>query len=162
MFRVLCVVVTLLFSSLGSSQDAPALSSADKQAVENVLAEYVQAFIAKDYVKLRDCLQAPFVRLAADGKPAVVTTLDGVIALYHNMRDPLDQKGYANSKPKGEARISILAPDLVLVNRAYTRYKGDGSLLQEVSSFYLVSKSSGKWKITGLIRQEAAFAGKVY
>ena len=78
------------------------------------------------------------------------------------MRDPLDQRGYASSKPKGDAHISILALDRVLVNRAYSRYKTDGSLLEEVSSFYLMSKSSGKWKITGLISQGAAFAGKSY
>src|SRR2546422_984439 len=47
----------------------------DKKSVDDLFADYSQAFIAKDYVKLRDCLQAPFVRVTG-GEPNVVSTLD--------------------------------------------------------------------------------------
>jgi hypothetical protein len=96
------------------------------------------------------------------GESRVISNLDGVLAFYHTLRESLDQRGYPSAQPKGVARISILTRDLVLANRAYSRYKVDGSLLEEVAAFCLVSKSSGKWKIAGVIPQDVVFAGKVY
>jgi hypothetical protein len=93
--RGLFVVATLLLSSLGVSQESAALSPSDKQSIDALLTDYVQAFMAKDYVKLRDCLQAPFVRLSAAGEPNVVSTLDEVITLYHTLRDGLISQGAA-------------------------------------------------------------------
>ncbi len=142
-------------------QVAPGLSPSDKKSVDDLFADYLQAFIAKDYVKLRECLQAPFIWVTV-GVPKVISNLDGVIAFYHTLRDSLNQRSYASAKPKGVVRISILTRDLVLANRAYSRYKVDGSPLEEVAAFYLVSKLSGKWKIAGAIPQNAVFAGKVY
>jgi hypothetical protein len=157
----LVAAIILLSCSLGPSQEAPGLSPSDKKGIDDLFADYAQAYIAKDYVKLRECLQAPFIGVSSSG-PSIVSTLDGVIAIYHTGRDQLDQRGYADAKPKGAVRISVLARDLVLVNREYSRYKVDGSLLEEVAGFYLVSKSSGKWKIAGTIAQDSVFAGKVY
>jgi|HubBroStandDraft_6_1064221.scaffolds.fasta_scaffold290897_2 hypothetical protein len=158
----LLAVATLLFASLGIAQDAPGLSPSDKKSIEDlIVVEYMQAFIAGDYTKLRDCFQTPFIRVTGADRN-VLPTLDAVIASYHANLDQLHQRGYATSKIKGAAHIWMLAPDLVLVNQAFTRYKADGSLLEEAGGFYLVSKSSGKWKIVGTIRQDPAFAGKVY
>jgi hypothetical protein len=78
------------------------------------------------------------------------------------MRDVLEEREYATTKPAGISRTSILGPDLVLVNRASHRFKKDGSLLEERASYYLVSRSSGKWKIAGSMPQTAVFAGQAY
>jgi hypothetical protein len=92
--RGLFVIATLLLSSLGVSQDS-GIAPSDKQSIDALLTDYVQAFMTKDYVKLRDCLQAPFVRLTAAGEPNVVSTLDEVITLYHTLRDVLISQGAA-------------------------------------------------------------------
>jgi hypothetical protein len=41
-------------------------------------------------------------------------------------------------------------------------YKKDGSLLESRANFYLMIKSSEGWKITGIVQQEVAYAGKMY
>jgi uncharacterized NTF2-like protein DUF6841 len=154
----LFIAATLLFSSLGIGQNASGLSLSDKKSIDDLIViDYMQAFIAGDYAKLRDCFQVPFVRVTGADRN-VLSTLDAVIASYHTNLDQLHRRGYATSKIKGAAHIWMLAPDLVLVNQAFTRYKTDGSLLEEAAGFYLVSKSSGKWKIAGTIRQDPAFA----
>jgi hypothetical protein len=45
----------------GVAQEAPGLSPSDKKSVDDLFADYLQAFIAKDYVKLREYLQAPLL-----------------------------------------------------------------------------------------------------
>src|SRR5271155_5172069 len=109
----LLVVATLLFSSLGMGHPPPGLTPSDKKSIDDLIVDYMRAFSARDYGKLRDCFQVPFVR-GTGGAPEVFPTLDGVIASYHASLDLLDKRGYASSKPQGIARISILAPDQVL------------------------------------------------
>ena len=46
--RGLFVVATLLLSSLGVSQESAALSPSDKQSIDALLTDYVQAFMAKE------------------------------------------------------------------------------------------------------------------
>src|SRR5580693_2609526 len=121
----LLVATTLLFSSLAMSQPPSGLSPSDKKGINDLIAvDYMQAFIASDYDKLRDCFQTPFIRVTGADRN-VLPTLDAVIASYHANLDQLHQRGYATSKIKGAAHIWMLAPDLVLVNQAFTRYKAD-------------------------------------
>ena len=61
-----------------------------------------------------------------------------------------------------KAHISVLSGDRVLVNRVIRHYKKDGSLLEARANFYLMTKVSGVWRISGIIPQEATYASKVY
>ena len=63
----------------GVGQEAPGLSPSNKKSVDDLFADYLQAFIAKDYVKLREYLQAPFISVTV-GESRVISNLDGVIA----------------------------------------------------------------------------------
>jgi hypothetical protein len=61
-----------------------------------------------------------------------------------------------------EKRIVALAADRALLNTAYRRYKRDGSLLEEQAAAYLVSKSSGTWKLCGVMMQDLKYFGRIY
>jgi hypothetical protein len=59
-------------------------------AIEQLLDRYVEAYSAKDYPKLREQLQAPFVRFSAGWE--VLETLDDAMQFYREQRDALDEQ----------------------------------------------------------------------
>jgi hypothetical protein len=59
-------------------------------------------------------------------------------------------------------RITPLTSDRALINAAFRRYKKDGSLLEEQAALYVVSKSSGVWKLRAALRQELRYFSKTY
>jgi NTF2-like protein (DUF6841) len=137
-----------------SSFDAP-----DKAAIEQLFERYSAAFSSKDYVKLREYLQVPFVRFGpsntrvetAPADWAILPTMDEAINFYRAAQDALATQGVERFE-WGQTRITALSVDRALVNKTYRRYRKDGTLLQEAASFYLVSKSSGSWKICGILK----------
>jgi hypothetical protein len=58
--------------------------------------------------------------------------------------------------------MTVLAADRALVNKTFRRYRKDGTLLAEMAVIYVVSKSSGTWKLCGLFNQDWEHFGKTY
>jgi hypothetical protein len=81
--------------------------------------------------------------------------------LYRDQFEMLDKQNYDRSEIFG-THITPLMADCALINKAYRRYKKDGSLLEEQAVVYVVSKSSGAWKLRGIMRQELKYFGKTY
>jgi len=137
-------------------------NEAIRQQIEQTWEAYNQAFIAKDYDKIRDLVQVPFFRWS-EGETALWQSPDDVIKFYRGHREPLDARGYKTSRGDlSEARISLLSPTRALFSLRYRRYKADGSLLEEGAAIYLMSNASGKWKIQGIMSQDPAEMGKVH
>jgi uncharacterized membrane protein YccC len=160
--RDACIVVAIvgfLCPGTSSAQQPARFATADKVAIDQLLDRYVQAYSAKEYAKLREQLQAPFVRFPAGWE--VLNTLDEVMNFYRQQRDALDEQNYARSEFV-QSRITALAADRALVDRTYRRYRRDGTLLLEAAAVYVVSKSSGTWKVCGLFPRELGDFGKVY
>jgi hypothetical protein len=124
-----------------------------------MLERYVQAYSVKDYAGLREYLQAPFVRLPSGWE--VMQTLEEVMSYYRNQRDALDKENYDHSRFI-RSKMTVLSPDRVLVDRVYRRYRKDGSLLLEAAAVYVVSKSSGAWKICGTFAHDVTEFGKTH
>jgi NTF2-like protein (DUF6841) len=156
---IFIVIVGLLCSGTSLAQQPTRFAQSDKIAIEQLLDRYVQAYSGKDYAKLREQLQAPFVRFPAGWE--VLNTLDDVMNCYKLQRDGWDQQNYARSQFV-QSRITALAADRALVDRTYRRYRKDGTVLLEAAAVYVVSKSSGAWKVCGLFPRELADFGKVY
>ena len=134
----------------------------NRKDIEKVLTEYSDIFVGKAYDRLKDVCQVPFVRVD-DRETVALRTMEEVIELYRQVREPLDARGYKTSRLLlSETRISVLSATQVLVNLPYDRYKIDGSLLERGSGFYILSKSSGTWKISGVLSQDPSQTGKVY
>jgi NTF2-like protein (DUF6841) len=162
MLRATCrlVVFVLIWPSMLMGQVK--WNEAIRQEIEQVWDAYNQAFITKDYDKIRDLVQVPFLR-SSEGETAVFENPDEVIKFYRSHREPLDARGYKTSRADlSEARISLLSPTRVLFSVRYRRYKMDDSLLEEGAAIYLMSKASGKWKIQGIMSQDPAEMGKVH
>ena len=110
---------------------------------------------------MRDLLQVPFLGWGDRGV-ASLESIDEVIKFYRTTREGLDTRGYKTGRVDlSDARITVLSPTRVLFNVRY-RYKVDGSLLEEGAGIYLMSKSSGRWKMQGNIPQDPAEMGKVH
>jgi hypothetical protein len=156
---IIVVVVSLACPGLSLGQQPASFATADKIAIEELLDRYVKASSAKDYAKLREELQAPFVRFQAGWD--VLETLDQAMNFYTSQREALDEQNYLRSQFV-RSQITALGADQALVNRTYRRYRQDGTVLLEAAAVYVVSKSSGGWKICGLFPQDSDQIGRIY
>ena len=137
-------------------------NAASRQEIEKAFDSYGQAFITKDYDKLRGLLQVPFIQWN-DGETVLFKNLEEVINRFRSIREALDGRGYQTTQAAlKSARLSVLSPTRALLNVRYRRYKTDGSLLEEGAGIYLMSKGSGTWKIQGTMSQDPAQEGKVH
>jgi hypothetical protein len=157
--HIVVVLALILCSKTLLAQQSARFGVSDKAAIEQMFDRYNQAFSTKDYPKLREQLQAPFLRFPASVE--VLPTLDDVMDFYRTLWDSLDSQNYARSQLV-ESRITALAADRALVDGIYRRYRKDGTVLLEASAIYLVSKSSGAWKICGVMAQDLEAFGKVF
>ncbi len=155
---VLITVSTWPFAVV-AAQESRGFGEADKLAIEQMFDRYVEAFVQKDYVKLLAFVEAPF--LVMNGDLRSLNSTDAVLAFYRDIRQNLDQRDFDHGEIVGK-RIIPLAADRALLNTAYRRYKKDGSILQELASVYLVTKSTGVWKLRSVVNQDLQYFGKVY
>jgi hypothetical protein len=91
--RAACIIVVtagLLCPRTSLAQKAARFEASDKTAIEQLLDRYVEAYSAKDYTRLREQLQAPFVRFPAGWE--VFETLDDAMKFYREQRDALDEQ----------------------------------------------------------------------
>src|SRR5262245_4573123 len=166
----ICVlVVALAYPEIASVQGTVSFGTAERAAIEQLFDRYQAALSGKDYVKLREYIQAPFVRFGpsntfADTSSAdwaVLPTMDDAINFFRAAREALDAQGAGRFEWR-QTQMSALSVDRALVNKTYRRYRKDGTRLLETASFYVVSKSSGSWKICGIMNQELREFGKVH
>lgn len=150
-------VATLVGLSAETIAQQKALSDAEKQAIETMFVSYNRALVEKDYLALREHLELPFIVI--DDTTRVVSDLDGVIEGFRRRREAMDPQGYSASTP-GPALFLPLTESRVLMNRAIRHYKKDGTLLEEQANVYIVSRSSGRWRILGVMRQDPSQVGK--
>ena len=141
------------------AQEPRGFGDSDKLAIEQMYDRYTEAFIMRDYAKLRDYVQLPFVTF--QGEVRILESMDAVLAFYRPIRDSLDQRSFDHGEVVGK-RVVALAADRALLNTAYRRYRKDGSLLEEGAAAYLVSKSSGTWKVCGVMPQDPKYFGNIY
>lgn len=135
---------------------SPAFVAADRAAIESVIHRYFDAFTRKDYGSFGDYYQAPFLAFGRDA--VVVPTLEEVVQRYRGIRDPLDQADYSASKAV-EIRITPVTVMRALANLRWQRLRKDGSVLDEGSEFMIMSKTTGTWKIAGVMGQQLALFG---
>jgi hypothetical protein len=139
-------LIAALVSSIICAQEPRGFGDSDKLAIEQMYDRYTEAFITRDYAKLREYIQLPFVTFQAEVR--VLGSLDEVLAFYRPIRDSLDQRSFDHGEVVGK-RIVALAADRALLNTAYRRYRKDGSLLEEGAAAYLVSKSLAPGRFAG-------------
>jgi hypothetical protein len=168
---VIVVAASLLCPALSFAQQQARFTPSDKAAIDRLLDDYGQAFVMKDYAKLQQTLQAPFVRFGPavtgtekrQGDWMILQTLNDVMDWFRSNRDALDKQDFLAARSQFlDSRLTVLTAERALVNRTFRRNRKDGTILLEASAIYAVSKSSGAWKICGLFAQDFENFGKVY
>ena len=159
MLRSVAVGLILSVTAAIRGEEVARFGQADASAINEMIDRYSLAFQKKDYSALPDYLGTPFIIFPSAPKP--IETMEALIQHYRNVRDPLDARGYDHSK-YGRTRITALAADRALVNKTYRRFKKDGTVLEENAVIYLVSKTSGSWKIYGAFSQGVPYFGAVF
>lgn len=163
MNRCWILLVAWLLSCPGSvlGQKVSSFAESDKAAIGELFDRYSHAYSTKDYAAIRECLQVPFIRLAADTAIwHVQQTMDEVMTYYKNHREALDKDNYDHSQYM-RTEVTALGANRALVNQIYRRYRKDGTVLREAAAVYVVSKSSGTWKMCGILDQDLEEYGKI-
>jgi hypothetical protein len=154
----LLIVAAVLAPWLANAQSpVPAFTDSDRAAIPDMIHDYFAAFTAKDYGAFDKYFQAPFMGYGRE--PVVIATFDEVLKRYQGIRDPLDAADYSASKAT-EIRLIPMTPVLAMANVHWQRLKKDGTLLDEGSEFMLMSKSTGTWKIAGVLPQQFRLYGQ--
>jgi len=164
MNRFLILLVASLMSCPGTAlgQKVASFGESDKAAIEQLFDRYSRAYSTKDYTAIRECLQLPFIRLPANTAVwNVQGTMDEVMTYYKNHREALDKDNYDHSQYI-RTEITALGANRALVDQIYRRYRKDGNVLLEAAAIYVVSKSSGTWKICGILDQDVEEYRKTY
>jgi len=164
MNRLLILLVASLLSCTGPvlAQKVASFGESDRAAIAQLFDRYSLAYSKKDYAALRECLQVPFIRLPADtGVWDVQGTMDEAMTYYKNHREALDKDNYDHSEYV-RTEVTALGANRALVNQVYRRYRKDGTVLLEAAAIYVVNKSSGAWKIYGILAQDVDEYRKVY
>jgi NTF2-like protein (DUF6841) len=131
-------------------------------AIAQLFDRYSRAYSTKDYAALRECLQVPFIRLPADTATwDVQGTMDEAMTYCKTHRGALDKDNYDHSQYI-RTEIKALGANRALVEQLYRRYRKDGTVLLEASAIYVVSKSSGTWKLYSILVQDLEEYGKVH
>jgi hypothetical protein len=164
------LIVLLAYPEVASVQGPASFSPSERAAIERLFDGYGNAFADEDYVKLREYIQAPFVRFGpsntftdtGSADWVVLRDLDDAINFFRKGREALKAQGVDVRPDWGQTRVTALSLDRPLVNRTYRRNRNDGTLVMEAASIYVVSKSSGSWKICGIMNQDLGELGKVY
>jgi hypothetical protein len=147
----MCVLIAgLATSEVASGQSASSFGPSETAAVQQLFDGYTVAFRNEDYAKLREYLQAPFVRFGPSNTRAetdavdwvVLRTMDDTIGFFRTAQAALKAQGVERFE-WGQTRTTALSPDRALVNKTYRRYRKDGTLVMEAASIYVVTKSSG-------------------
>ena len=163
------IIVGLASSEMASSQRHVSFGPPEKAAIERLFDGYTAAFSNQDYARLREYVEAPFVRFGPSNTRAetgladwaVLGTMDDTIGFFRAAQDALKAQGVERFE-WGQTRISALSSDRALVNKSYRRFRKDGTLVMEAATFYVVSRSSGSWKICGILNQDPREFGKTY
>lgn len=161
-FPILLVASLLFCPGPATGQKIASFGKSDKAAIEQLLDRYSHAYSTKDYATLRECIQVPFIRFPADTAMwDVQATMDEAMTYYKNQREALDKDNYDHSQFV-RTQITALGTNRALVDQIYRRYRKDKTVLLEAAAIYVVSKSSGTWRICGILAQDREEYGKVY
>jgi len=117
------IIVRLASSEIASPQGRVGFGPAEKTAIEQLFDGYSAAFSNKDWVKLREYLQVPYVRFGASNTGVdaasdwvVLPTMDQAINFFRAAQDALARQAVERFE-WGHTRITALSGDRALVKR---------------------------------------------
>ena len=148
------VIALLALCSLGASAetaDRGAAVAAAEAAARGVMADFLEAFNARDEEAWADTLVFPHVRLASQ----TVTVYPDRAAFVAAM----DLEAFARNNDWDysswdDMRVVQASPDKVHIAVKFSRFRPDGSLIASFDSLYVIERVDGHWGV----RARSSFA----
>ena len=117
--------------------------------VEELINDYNNAFIAKEYSKIDDLTEVPFV-LVNNDKTVSFSTKEELIGEYKRIRESLVESDYSHSEITS-LEIIKLNDFIFTAKMAYDRYNKSGVVFHSGEGIYLYRKKNGKLFLVGRI-----------
>ena len=124
-------------------------SESSIKEVEKIINDYNNAFIAKDYSKIDELTEVPFV-LVNNDKTVSFSNKNELIAEYKKVREPLVESDYSHSEITS-LEIIKLNDFIFTAKMAYDRYNKSGVVFHSGEGIYLYRKKNGKLFLVGRI-----------
>lgn len=126
--------------------------------IEAAYQHYIDVFNREDAAGFVACYTHPHVMLSGERGLTLVNTAADHQRGYQQIMKTLHERGWGRS---GIDRLQIwpFSESLAQLVADVTRYKKDGSILEQLRASYMFRRESGMWKILALAQVEAPFTG---
>ena len=117
--------------------------------IEKLVDTYVDAFIDKNYSKIDEITEVPFVFVNND-ETLSYSTKESLIERYKGIRESLDNSDYSHSEVTS-IDISPINDSIAKARIAYSRKDKSGEVFHKGQGVYLFRKKSNQWFLVGRI-----------
>ena len=114
--------------------------------VEAAYRHYVEVFNGRDANEIAELYDRPHAQLTGEGGLSMVNDDGDQQGWYEFVMTYLDDQGWARTEIN-ELWIWPLSPTLAQLVAKVTRYKRDGSFLQQLRANYTLRRRDGTWKV---------------
>ena len=148
-FQRLLATLVLVAAAWTDDARAEELSSAEKEA-SAMLESYTASFASKSAEEMVPFFHIPMLVVFDTGVVAMNRDLD-IVRYVQSIQSKLTEMDYAYSNWT-KLRIKELNSGLVVASTSAIRYNGDGGIIAETGSTYVLRKAEDGWKIATFIR----------
>ena len=147
-FQRLLATLVLVAAAWTDDARAEELSSAEKEA-SAMLESYTASFASKSAEEMVSFFHIPMLAVFDTGVVAMNRNLD-IVRYVQSIQSKLTEMDYAYSNWT-KLRIKELNSGLVVASTSAIRYNGDGGIIAETGSTYVLRKAEDGWKIATFI-----------
>ena len=147
-FQRLLATLILVTSAWADDARTEELSSAEKEA-SAVLESYTASFASKSAEEVVPFFHVPMLVVFETGVVAMNRNLD-IVRYVQSIQSKLAELDYTYSNWT-KLRIKELSSGLVVASTSAVRYNGDGGIIAETGSTYVLRKAEDGWKIATFI-----------
>ena len=123
--------------------------SGPAEDIEKLVNTYVDAFIDKNYSKIDEITEVPFVFVNND-ETLSYSTKESLIEWYKSIRESLDDSDYSHSEVTS-IDISQINGSIAKAKVAYARKNKSGDVFHNGEGIYLFRKKEDQWFLAGRI-----------
>ena len=120
-----------------------------KMTVEKLINVYSNAFASKDYSKIDELTEIPFV-LVNNDKTVSFSTKNELIAEFKRLREAFDESDYSHSEITS-LEINKLNDFISTAKMSYDRHNKSGGVFHSGEGIYLYRKKNEKLFLVGRI-----------
>ena len=147
-FQRLLATLILVTAAWADDARTEELSSAEKEA-SAVLESYTASFASKSAEEVVPFFHVPMLVVFDTGVVAMNRNLD-IVRYVQSIQSKLAELDYTYSNWT-KLRIKELSSGLVVASTSAVRYNGDGGIIAETGSTYVLRKAEDGWKIATFI-----------